>query len=133
MNILHLVIETFKIQLSDCTEIHKYCGKYKKAYDTVCSFIGPNSDLPIKGVAMLLQAGLFTRIKDKYSSIILTIESKQKKRQTDHAENILKLIYFADIKKKNAKLASKASSNILFTTNLFKPVSHQAPKRLCKN
>lgn len=66
ISILHPVIKTIKIQLSDSINIYKYCAKYKKAYNTVCSFIDPNSELPTKKAAIFLQIGLLTIMEDRY-------------------------------------------------------------------
>lgn len=39
MSISRLILDTTKIQLSECTDIHDYCGKYQEAYDTTCSLL----------------------------------------------------------------------------------------------
>ena len=76
ISILRFMLDTTKIQLSDCTNIHDYCGKYQETYDAVCSFIGDNCKLPAKGAKMFLKAGFFTGMGDEYSSLISTIETE---------------------------------------------------------
>lgn len=51
MSISRLVLETIKIQLSDCTDIHDYFGKHQEAYNTVGSLIGAKCKLSMKGAA----------------------------------------------------------------------------------
>lgn len=39
MSISYLILDKTMIQLSDYTNIHKYCDKYQDAFDVVCSLI----------------------------------------------------------------------------------------------
>lgn len=94
MSISRLILDTVKNQLSDCTDIYDYCGKYQDAYDTVCSLIGANCELSTKGAAMLLQAGLLTGMGNEYLGVVSTIESEWKEGETDLAGSILRLIRF---------------------------------------
>ncbi len=100
ISISRLILNTTKIQLSDCTNIYDYCGKYQESYDAVCSFIGDKCELPAKSAKMLLKAGFFTGMGDEYSSLISTIETEWKERESDLAKSILRLIRFSNIQKK---------------------------------
>lgn len=76
INILCLILNTTKIQLSDCIDIHKYCKKYQKTFDVVCSFIGEKCKLTTKRAWMFLNAGFFTGMGDYYLSFISIIKTK---------------------------------------------------------
>lgn len=133
MSILRLILDTTKIQLSNCTDIHNYCGKYQEVYDAIYSVIGDKCELSSKGGQMLLHAGLLTGMGDKYSSLISTLESEWKEGETDLANSILRLIQFSNIQKENAKTANKASPSALLTASPSKPASHRAPPGTCTN
>lgn len=76
MSILWLIIETMKLSLLDYKNINKYCSKYQKAFDTVCSLIFTNTKIPTKVAEVFLQAGLLTKMENKYSFIVFIIEMK---------------------------------------------------------
>ena len=84
MSISRLILDTTKIQLSDCTDIHDYCGKYQEAYDAICSLIRDKCELSSKGAQMLLQAGLLTSMGDEYSSLISTLESEWREAEEEN-------------------------------------------------
>lgn len=54
MSISRLLLETTRIQLSECSDIHEYCGKYHEAYDAICNMIPTDCELSAKGAAMIL-------------------------------------------------------------------------------
>lgn len=107
MSISRLILDTTKIQLSNCAEIHEYCGKYQEAYDAACSLIGKNCELPTKGAAMLLQASLLTGMGDEYSGVVSTMESEWKEGETNLADSILRLIRLQISRKKMQRLSAQ--------------------------
>lgn len=134
MIISRLILDTTKIKLSGCTDIHDYCGKYQEAYDTTCSLIGDQCELTAKGAEMLLQAGLLTGMGDEYTDVVSVMKLEWEEGETDLASSILRLIRFSNIKKENAKTANKfASSSVLLTESPSKPGSHRAPSGTCTN
>lgn len=133
MSISRLILDTTKVQLSECTDIHDYCGKYQEAYDTTCSLIGGQCELTAKGAEMLLQAGLLTGMGDENSNVVSMMKLEWKEEETDLASSILRLMRFSDIKKENAKPANKASSSVLLTASHSNPGSHRAPPGTCTN
>lgn len=76
MSISRLVLDTTRIRLSDCTDIYKYCSKYQEAYDSVCSLIPADFELPAKGAELLLQVGLLTGMGNEYLSIVSIMEKE---------------------------------------------------------
>lgn len=126
MSISCFLLETTRIQLSECSNIHKYCGKYQEAYSAIYNMISADCELSAKGVAMILQAGLLTGMGDEYSSIVFTMESEWTNGATDLDSSILRLIRFANIKKENARNQLAPSPAALLTTKPPKPGSNQA-------
>lgn len=108
MTISRLLLNTTRIQLSECSDMHKYGSKYQEAYNTICNMIPANCELSAKGGAMILQAGLLTGIRDEYSSLVLSMESEWVSGKTDLTSSILRLTRFAEIRKKNAKIGGTA-------------------------
>lgn len=112
--------------------MHKYDSKYQEHYNTICNMISADYKLSARRATMILQAGLFTRMGDKYSSLVLSIELKWVFGKTDLTNNILRLIRFAKIRKKNAKTRDIAQASVLLTAKpIPKPGGNQALFRTC--
>ncbi len=88
-------------------------------------------ELPAKGAAIILQAGILTGLGDEYLGVVSTIESEWKIRTTDIDSSILRLIRFADIKKNNTRSQTATSTAAFFTTKLSKLGSNRAPPGTC--
>lgn len=54
MTISRLLLDTTRIQLSECSNMHKYGSKYQEVYDAICNIILPDCELSAKGAAMIL-------------------------------------------------------------------------------
>lgn len=67
----------------------------------------------IKKSVIILKINYLTEIKDKYFSVCLIIKLKSKNRAINFNNNILKIIRFTNIKKKNPENLL-ASSFIIF-------------------
>ena len=135
MSISRLILETTKLRLSDCTDIHEYCSKYQEAYDTVCGLIPTDSEIPAKGAEVLLQAGLLTGMGNEYSGIVSMMETEWKMGNTNIAESTKKLIRFAEIRKENDQTPGQSGTpkqSALFTSKPPKP-SNRAPPGTCTN
>lgn len=76
MSISRLILETTKLQLLDCADIHEYCNKYQEAYDSVCNLIPTECKLSTKGAELILQAGLLTGMGNEYSEIVSMMETE---------------------------------------------------------
>lgn len=90
-----------------------------------------NYKLLTKGITMILQTGFLTRMGDEYLGIVSTIESEWTNGALDFDSSILRLIKFADIKKKNARNQLVFLSTTFFITKSPKLESNQAPLRTC--
>ena len=76
MSISGLIMETMKLRLSDCKDIHEYCSKYQEAFDTVCGLLPTDTEISAKAAEVLLQAGLLTGMENEYSSIVSMMETE---------------------------------------------------------
>ena len=135
MSISRLILETTKLRLSDCTDIHEYCSKYQEAYDTVCGLIPTDSEIPAKGAEELLQAGLLTGMGNEYLGIVSMMETEWKMGNKNIAESTKKLIRFAEIRKENDQTPGQSGTpkqSALFTSKPPKP-SNRAPLGTCTN
>ncbi len=94
-------METMKLRLSDCKDIHEYCSKYQEAFDTVCGLVSTDTEISAKAAEVLLKAGLLTGMENEYSSIVSVMETEWKMGTTNIAESAKKLVCFAEIKKEN--------------------------------
>lgn len=132
MSILQLLFKTTKIQLSECSDIHEYCNKYQEIYDAICNMIPTDCELSAKKAAMILQAGLFTGMGDKYLGLVLIIESEWVTGNTDLAKSILRLTKFANIRKENTKSQGSGQATALLTAkSTSKPGGNRAPPETC--
>lgn len=129
------ILETAKIILSDCKDIHEYTSAYQEAYDNVCSLTTDDSDLTTKGASMLLQAALLMNTGSEYTGIVSTIESGWKNGETNLENTILRLVKFEAIRKRNAKASEEPVKAIvlLSSSNPPNPGSLRAPKGTCTN
>lgn len=135
MSISRLILETTKLRLSDCADIHEYCSKYQEAYDSVCGLIPTECELSAKGAELILQAGLLTEMGNEYSGIVSMMETEWKIGSTNIAESTQKLIRFAEIGKGNNQARGQTSTpqqSALLTSKPAKP-SNRAPPGTCTN
>ncbi len=135
MSISRLIMEIMKLRLSDCKDIHEYCSKYQEAFDTMCGFIPTDTEIHAKAAEVLLQAGIFTGMENKYSSIVSMMETEWKIDTTNIVESAKKLVRFAEIRKENDQAPRSSDTpkqSALLTSKPPKP-SNRAPPGTCTN
>lgn len=132
MTISRLLLDTTRIQLLECSDMHEYGSKYQEAYNTICNMIPADCKLSAKRAAMILQAGLFTKMGDKYSSLVSSMESEWVSGKTNLTSSILRLTRFAKIRKENAKTGGTAQASALLTAKpALKLGRNRVPPRTC--
>ena len=129
------ILETAKIKLSDCKDIHEYTSAYQAAYDHICSLTTANSDLTTKGAGMILQAALLLNMGKEYAGIVSTIESEWKNGTTDLERTILRLVKYEAIRKGNATAIAELSKAtlLLSSSNSSQSGGLRAPIGTCTN
>lgn len=132
MTISRLLLDTTRIQLSECSNMHEYGSKYQEAYDAICNMIPGDCELSAKGAATILQAGLLTGMGDEYSSLVSSMGSEWVSGKTDLTSSILRLTRFAEIRKENAKTGGPAQASALLTAQPApKTGGNRAPPGTC--
>ena len=135
MSISRLIMETMKLRLSDCKDIHEYCSKYQEAFGTVCGLVSTDTEISAKAAGVPLQPGLLTEMENEYSSIVSMMETEWKMGTTNIAESAKKLVRFAEIRKENDQAPRPSDTpkqSALLTSKPLKP-SNRAPPGTCTN
>lgn len=101
MSISKKLLETAKVKLSDCSDIHEYTSLYQATYDHIYSLTRKDSELSTKATGMLLQAAMLLNMGTEYAGIVSTIESEWKNGTTDLESTILRLVKYEAIRKGN--------------------------------
>lgn len=85
--------------------IFDYTSNYQPTYDKVVSLLRKRSHINIEIIELLLQANMICNLVPKYSRLVSLIQSKYKKKITNLANTILKIIRYEEIfKKANSKV-----------------------------
>ena len=113
-------------KLVEFENIIDYTSSYQVIYDKVASLVKEDSCINIETIELLLQANIIRNLGPKYSGLVLSIQSKWKKENTNLADAILQIVYYKDIFK-------KSNPKVLLTSQRITRGGYITPECIARN